>query len=72
MNSTTLIKSFVLVGLITTVNTLVQAHNPLLAQASTQSLQDTSAESHMVNSTTGGGYNGNWMCLNNPQPQCSG
>ena len=23
------------------------------------------------NATTGGGYRGNWICLNNPNPKCS-
>ncbi|MEW6496427.1 MAG: hypothetical protein AB1589_28465 [Cyanobacteriota bacterium] len=48
MKIKSLLAGIVLLGLVTTFSTPLQAANP----------------------TTGGGYKGNWLCLNNPNPRC--
>lgn len=72
MNRNFLVKSFVLVGLMTTVYAPLKAVNPLLAQAPNQEIKNTLAGVSSANPTTGGGYNGNWLCLNNPNSKCAG
>ncbi|MCA1994738.1 MAG: hypothetical protein LDL41_22225 [Coleofasciculus sp. S288] len=70
MKFNSVLVSFIFFGLMAAWDAPLKVVTPQAVQASAQETLNTPAGSYSGNPTTGGGYQGNWLCLNNPAAKC--